>query len=169
MLSNSLINARYGPYRPHVLYMVDLAATFNGFVCMILADLNSEQRLEMSRMVLEMLDSWQVAPANQVILLGLPDNTKPRAMKKYRETVPLPNTGDINARIEHLAGIADALFTSYPRNSRMAGYWLNQPQPRLGGRIPLEMMLEEGMEGLVAVRAHVDCAWDWHQDEKGGD
>lgn len=134
---------------------------------MTLADLNPDQRLEMSRMVLEMLESWQVAPAYQVILLGLPDNTKPRAMKKYGDTVALPNTEEINARIEHLAGIADALFTSYPRNAHMAGFWLNQPQPRLNGRIPLQMMLEEGLEGLIAVRAHVDCAWDWHQDEKG--
>lgn len=134
---------------------------------MTLDDLNPEDRMELSRMVLEMLDSWQVSPGHQVILLGLPDNTKPRAMKKYRETEPLPNTDEINTRIEHLAGIADALFTSYPRNSRMAGYWLNQPQPRLNGKVPLEIMLEEGMEGLIAVRAHVDCAWDWHQDQKG--
>ena len=146
--------------------MVVLRPLFQWVRIMTLADLNPEDRLEMSRMVLEMLDSWSVSPAQQVFLLGLPDNTKPRAMKKYRESTPLPNTDEINTRIDHLVGISDALFTSYPRNSRMAGYWVNQVQPRLGGRIPLAIMLEDGLEGLVAVRAYVDCAWDWHQDSK---
>ncbi|MBE9516046.1 MAG: DUF2384 domain-containing protein [Proteobacteria bacterium] len=133
---------------------------------MTLADLNTKDRQEMSAMVLEMLDSWSVSAAQQVFLLGLPENTKPRAMKKYRETAPLPDTEDTNIRIEHLVGIAEALHTSYPRNSQMAGFWVNQAQPRLGGRIPLAMMLEDGLEGLIAVRSHVDCSWDWHRDSK---
>jgi len=27
----------------------------------------------------------------------------------------------------------------------------------------LVTMVEDGLRGLLAVRAHVDCAWDWHE------
>ncbi|MDH5633967.1 MAG: hypothetical protein OEZ10_13390 [Gammaproteobacteria bacterium] len=136
---------------------------------MQIASLSPEERLQLGQIVLDMLDSWAISPAQQIVLLDLPPKTKPRAMKQYHDATPLPESDSTNERIEHLLGIADALRTSYPRNSQMAGFWIGQVQPRLGGRIPLEMMLQDGLEGMIAVRAHVDCAWDWHRDQEGAD
>jgi len=120
-------------------------------------------RLELSRTVLELLEDWG-ADARQVIsLLGLPPETKPRALKRYREHTPLPDSNETNERIEHLIGIADALRTSYPLNRAAGSLWMHRANPWFENRAPLEMMVEEGLSGVLAARAHVDCAWDWHE------
>jgi hypothetical protein len=120
-----------------------------------------EQRLELTRLILSVLDDWNVRAADQITLLGLPDDTKPRAMKRYGDTHALPDEPEINQRIEHLAGIADALRTSYPRNPAMGRFWLNRSCNWFDGRTPLRIMLEGGLDGVIAVRCHLDCAFDW--------
>ncbi|HLO27512.1 MAG TPA: antitoxin Xre/MbcA/ParS toxin-binding domain-containing protein, partial [Anaerolineales bacterium] len=62
-------------------------------------------------------------------------------------------------RIEHLVGIADALRTSYPRNAYMASIWMNRINHRFDNRTPLAAMLEDGLNGIIAVRTHLDCAY----------
>lgn len=120
-----------------------------------------EYRLELSRLICALLESWSVPPGDQVRLLALPSETKPRAMRRYREDTPLPDHPDVSERVEHLVGIADALRTSYPRNIHMSNTWMNTRNQRFGNRTPLAAMLEDGLDGIVAVRMHLDCAWDW--------
>lgn len=120
-----------------------------------------EYRLELSRLIMALLESWSVPPGDQIRLLALPVETKPRNMRRYREDTPLPDEPQVRERIEHLVGIADALRTSYPRNIHMASTWMNSKNPRFGNRKPLQVMLEDGLDGIVAVRMHLDCAWDW--------
>lgn len=123
--------------------------------------LTQEERLEITRIVMEILEGWNIRPADQVRLLALPQNTKPRAMKRYHGDVPLPDEPAIWKRVEHLAGIADALRTTYPRNARMGEVWMNRPNNWFDGRTPLATMVEDGLDGVVAVRARLDCAFDW--------
>lgn len=125
-----------------------------------------EDRIEISNMMMEILADWGVSNADQINLLALPADTKPRAMKKYQEGTPLPDELQVWERIEHFAGINDALRTSYPRNAKMGSIWLNTVNSRFADRSPLACMLEEGLNGVVAVRVHLDCAYDWHEDEK---
>jgi hypothetical protein len=33
---------------------------------------------------------------------------------------------------------------------------------RFDNRTPLVAMLEDGLDGIMAVRMHLDCAYDWH-------
>jgi hypothetical protein len=124
--------------------------------------MNSE-RLELSRSILAHLDDWG-ADARQIIaLLALPGTTKPRMLNRYREGAPLPEGAEIDERIGHLLGIAEALRTSFPLNRAAAGLWMKRVNPRFENRSPLEAMVDDGLNGLLAVRAHVDCAWDWHE------
>lgn len=125
-----------------------------------------EDRIEISNMMMEILADWGVSNADQINLLALPADTKPRAMKKYQEGTPLPDESQVWERIEHFAGINDALRTSYPRNAKMGSIWLNTVNSRFADRSPLACMLEEGLNGVVAVRVHLDCAYDWHEDQK---
>jgi hypothetical protein len=120
-----------------------------------------EQRLELTRLILSVLDDWNVRAADQIALLGLPEDTKPRAMKRYGDSEALPDEPQINERIEHLAGIADALRTSYPRNPAMGRFWINRACDWFDGQTPLKAMLEGGLDGVIAVRCHLDCAFDW--------
>lgn len=128
--------------------------------------LSVEDRLEFTRLIMALLDSWRIRAADQITLLGLPEKTKPRAMKRYHEDTPLPDEQEINERLEHLVGISDALRTTFPRNGEMPGFWMHKKNDRFEDRKPLDVMLQDGLEGIVRIRAHLDCAWDWHQDSQ---
>ncbi|GMR19794.1 MAG: hypothetical protein BMS9Abin36_0389 [Gammaproteobacteria bacterium] len=127
--------------------------------------LSPRERKALTRVIMELLEDWKVKAKDQVSLLALPEGTKPRALKKYHKDEPLPDMEEVNERLSHLLGIADALHTSYPRNAMMGAYWLSLPNDRFSGRMPITVMLEDGLEGIIAVRAHLDCAWDWYRDE----
>lgn len=124
--------------------------------------LNPEQKIDFTRSVIEMLDEWGLQDSEQVALLGLPDSTRSRQIRKYRIDTPFPEEEAVMERVEHLMGIADALRTSYPTNAMGGSMWMNRRNSRFQNRTPLRAMLEDGMRGIVAVRIHLDCAYDWH-------
>jgi Antitoxin Xre/MbcA/ParS C-terminal toxin-binding domain len=45
-------------------------------------------------------------------------------------------------------------------------HWLKRRNRRFGNRRPLEIMLEDGINGVLAIRTHLDCAYDWHRDDQ---
>ena len=47
----------------------------------------------------------------------------------------------------------------------MAKKWLQTPHRRFNKRTPIEIMLDEGLGGLIAVRADLDCAYAWSLTE----
>ena len=130
--------------------------------------LSLEDRIELTRAIVHILDDWGLSAAQQIALLALPENTRPGAFRQFRQNTPLPMDEAVLERIEHVIGIADALRTSYPHNARMAGIWLNRVNHRFDNRTPLAAMLEDGLAGLLAVRVHLDCAYDWHISGSGG-
>lgn len=121
-------------------------------------------RIAITQAVITLLDEWQIGANDQITLLSFTDKIKPRQLRHYHEGIPFPESRELDIRIDHLAGIADALRTTYPRNSQMAKFWLNQKNRKFHNRSPLVVMLEEGMDGIEMIRAHLDCAWDWHMD-----
>jgi hypothetical protein len=123
--------------------------------------LSPEQKIDLTRSLIEMMDDWGLQDREQVALLGLPDDTRTRQIRKYRNDTPLPEDEFVMERVEHLMGIADALRTSYPTNAMGGSMWLNRRNTRFQDRTPLQAMLEDGMRGIVAVRIHLDCAYDW--------
>ena len=125
------------------------------------------ERIELTRAIVMLLDDWGIKPADQITLLALPRDTRPRTMRSYREHIPFPDDPSIYERIKHLIGIADALRTSYPLNARMGASWMSQANYRFEERTPLVVMLEDGLMGLIAVRVHLDCAFDWREDDAG--
>jgi len=127
-----------------------------------LRTLSDEERVALSRTIVELLNRWGVQSEDQVTLLGLPADTKPRALRRYYENTPLPNSPEINERIDHLLGIADALRTSNPCSATADVIWLHAINHRFDNRTPLDAMIRDGLGGLLAVRTHLDCAYDWH-------
>ena len=128
--------------------------------------LSQEEKIQLTRMVMSMLDDWGVASNSEKhSLLGLPPSVRARHMTRYYDNEAFPDDNQVIERIEHLLGIADALRTSFPLNGHMAGFWLNQKNNRFENKTPLAYMLEAGLEGVIAVRAHLDCAWDWSRDK----
>lgn len=125
--------------------------------------LSHDECLELSRTIVALLDDWGAGPAQQIALLALPADTKPRALRRYCENTPLPDAGPVWERVEHLFGIAEALRTSYPHSVNGGRLWLHQPHRLFDHRSPLNAMIEDGLSGVLAVRAYLDCAWDWNQ------
>lgn len=123
--------------------------------------LNPEERAALARGIMSILDKWGLSASDQVRLLNLPDKTPTRMLRRYRDDTPLPNTREVNERVEHIIGIADALRTSYPHNPSMGLVWMKQKNKRFQRRAPVSVMVEDGLDGIVAIRSHLDCAFDW--------
>ncbi len=121
-----------------------------------------EHRIQLAQAILWMLDDWGLDGEQIIELLQLPENTRTRHLQRYRMgREPLPDTPETNKRVEHLVGIADALRTTFPRNDQMRTLWLHSPHRRFNKRPPLQVIVEEGLEGLIAVRAELDCVFQW--------
>ena len=131
-----------------------------------MAELTQEDRVALGRMVTNMLDEWGIKASDQVNILALPDGTPSRMLRRYQDDTPLPNDPDVLKRVEHLMGIADALRTTFPRNARIGLLWLKQPCKRLRRRRPLDIMVEDGLSGLITVRTHLDCSFAWQESER---
>lgn len=123
--------------------------------------LNQEERAALARGIMSILDKWGLSAGDQVRLLNLPDKTPTRMLRRYRDDTPLPDTREVNERVEHIIGIADALRTSYPHNPSMGLVWMKQKNKRFKRRAPVIVMVEDGLDGIVAVRSHLDCSFDW--------
>jgi uncharacterized protein (DUF2384 family) len=99
-------------------------------------------------------------------ILALPQGTPTRMLRRYHEDTPLPDEPAVMQRVEHLLGIADALRTTFPRNSNIGLMWLKQPCKRLRRRRPMDIMIEDGLSGLITVRTHLDCSFAWRESER---
>jgi len=116
-------------------------------------------------LVFEMLDDWGTTSEQKMELLNLKQFAKIRNLSRYRRGEALPAEGEIWQRVEHLLGIADALRTMNPHNAKIGGIWINKTHRRFENRTPLQTMLEDGLQGILYVRCHVDCSFDWQQDQ----
>lgn len=131
-----------------------------------MTEINEETRIELARLIMTLLDNWGLSNAEKHSILSFPDSSRARSMRQYYNGKPLPDHPDVLQRVEHLVGIADALRTSYPLNERMPAFWLNKSNKLFGNRTPLDCMLQDGLDGIVAVRVHLDCAYDWEISDK---
>jgi hypothetical protein len=125
------------------------------------SSLSEEERLALTRHVMHILDSWRIPGEAQVRLLALPADTKPRHLDRYRKDTVFPDAPELWLRVEHLLGIAEALYTTFPHDTRMGAVWMQRKVRRFRERTPLSLMLEDGMNGIISVRTHLDCTYDW--------
>jgi len=128
--------------------------------------LTSEDRINLGRMVINILDEWDIRGSDQVAMLALPEGMPARKLQRYQDGTPLPDDPAVLTRVEHLLGIADALRTTFPRNASIGLLWLKQPCKRLRKRRPIEIMVEDGLNGLITVRTHLDCSFAWRESER---
>ncbi len=123
--------------------------------------LEYEERVHLARILMDLLDEWGIEPQQRIVLLGLPDDTRPRALGRYRSGEPLPENDELTVRAKHLLDIRSALHAAFPMSEAMAKYWVTTSSPQFDGMTPLDVMLKEGVGGMDRVRAHLhaDDAW----------
>lgn len=125
--------------------------------------ISAEERLQLTSVIIIMLDDWGVSDSDKLDMLAMPEGTRSRVIRAMREGLKaLPESSETNERIEHMLGIADALRTSYPLNEAAGAMWMARTNNRFQDRAPVSAMIEDGLNGIMAVRAHLDCSWDWH-------
>lgn len=124
-----------------------------------------QKRIAMTLKVMQILHDWGLSASQQSNLLAMPAGTRSRHMHQYKEGVPFPEDEQLDIRAEHVIGISDALRTSYPRNVEMGAFWMKRKNKLFGERSPVACLLEDGLQGLLSVRTHLDCAYGWHLDE----
>jgi len=135
-------------------------------VALLESNMSLDDRVQLARVIMNILDTWGVDAEGKIFLLGLPEDTRTRHLSKFYHDTPLPDDPEVAERIDHVLGIARALRTSYPANPKMATFWLNTRNKKFQNRTPLDAMLQDGLQGMMAVRVHLDCAWDWDREDE---
>ena len=122
--------------------------------------LSEDDRRALAGVLMQVFEQWGISSENQLALMGYPDGTASRELRRLRQGSAFPQDADQLHRAEQLLAIQDCLRTAYPRNRNMASYWLNQPNRHFNKRAPMAVMLE-GVDGLREVRVHLDCTQNW--------
>ena len=68
---------------------------------------------------------------------------------------PMRDNRDLLERAGHLLGIHKSLRMLFPHDLDLAHRWMTQPNRQLGAR-PVDLVIEHGFEGLLAVRRYLD-------------
>ena len=124
-------------------------------------NLTEEQRLELTRGIIRMLDQFGLDAEEQIRVLGFPAGTKTRTLRQYRNNVPFPDDPEIQERVSILLHINDALRTTYPTNPQMALFWIRKKNRHLDNATPVEVMSRGGRNDLIDVLSQLDCIVNW--------
>ena len=117
---------------------------------------------DISRAVVNLLESWELNTQDMQNMLCLPENYRARKFNQLREGRELlPDDEKVLRRAGFLLRISDALRTTYPLNPEMAGRWIRMRHRRFRQKTPLDMILKEGETGLIAVLSELDCTFSW--------
>ena len=113
-----------------------------------------EARGRLAAMVTRLLEHWNLTATEQAEVLGLSAGSR-STLGRYRSGEPLASNRDLRDRAGHLLGIHKSLRLLFPHDRDLAYRWMTQPNRRLGER-PVDLILEHGFEGLLAVRRYLD-------------
>jgi transcriptional regulator with XRE-family HTH domain len=113
-----------------------------------------DSRARLARMVVSLLDHWNLSPNDQAVLLGLSTQSR-STIARYRRGEPFADSADLLARAGHLLGIHKALRILFPHDRELAYQWVSTPNRRFG-TTPLDVMKRHGYEGILAVRRYLD-------------
>ncbi|BAP88301.1 putative uncharacterized protein [Burkholderiales bacterium GJ-E10] len=120
-----------------------------------LVDLRSRQsRARLAEMVTKLFDHWQLTAAEQAEALGLSAGSR-STLARYRAGEPLADNRDLLDRAGHLLGIHKSLRVLFPHDRDLAYRWMTQSNRRMGVR-PIDLIINRGFEGLLAVRRYLD-------------
>ena len=109
--------------------------------------ITEQESQAMLRAVLNLLDKWQVATPEKLVLLGSPSE---RTFQRWRkgEVGPLPV--DTVYRLGDLLGIHKALRYMFTDIERAYG-WIKRPNEVFGGKPALDVMLQGAPSDISSV------------------
>ena len=114
---------------------------------------------------LSLLQEWGANLSSTASILGFPDSTRSRQIRKHYEGLALPDNDVILSRAKIVVLIGDALRTTYPSSQQMRTMWMNAPHKRFSGMSPLQRIGQGDDSALEAVLVLVDCAYGWQLNQ----
>lgn len=114
-------------------------------------------RSALAKMVMQLLDHWDLPTEDQLALLGLAPTNR-SALGRYRHGDPIGVGVDQYARVGHLLGIHKNLRILFPRNKEQLYSWMKAKNKAFENRTPVELVKEFGFTGLLMVRSYLDRA-----------
>jgi len=122
---------------------------------------DNENNSEIARTILSIFQSWGISPADQIKLLGLPSGSRSRVLTKYRNGFPLPDNEECTMRVAYLFAIQNAVSSLFPHNAKAADYWITTQFDYFVNHTPLEIILNEGVDGMKRVLNYLNGIEDW--------
>ena len=117
----------------------------------------SEDRGALARMVMKLLEHWQLSTEDQAALLGLAASSR-AALGRYRRGEAIGTSRDQLERVGHLLGIHKSLRLLFPQNPDLAYRWMTTRNRAFDNRTPVEVIKDQGFAGLLIVRGYLDRA-----------
>jgi hypothetical protein len=111
----------------------------------------------LARMVMTLLDHWQLSTEDQAALLGLATSNR-AALTRYRKGEAIGTSRDQYERVGHLLGIHKNLRLMFPKNRDLAYRWMSTRNKAFENLTPVEVIREWGFAGLLMVRSYLDRA-----------
>ena len=119
--------------------------------------IDSTDRGALARMVMKLLEHWQLSTEDQAALLGLATSNR-AALGRYRRGEAIGGGRDQLERVGHLLGIHKSLRLLFPQNLDLAYRWVTTRNRAFDNRTPVDVIKEHGFAGLLMVRGYLDRA-----------
>lgn len=117
----------------------------------------AEDRGALARMVMKLLEHWELSTEDQAAVLGLATGNR-AALGRYRRGEAIGSSRDQLERVGHLLGIHKSLRLLFPQNSDLAYRWMTVRNRAFDQRTPVEVIKDQGFAGLLIVRGYLDRA-----------
>lgn len=117
----------------------------------------SQDRGALARMVMHLLDHWDLSTEDQAALLGIAATNR-AALTRYRKGEPIGTSRDQYERVGHLLGIHKNLRLLFPQNRDLAYRWMTARNKAFDNLTPVDVVKEWGFAGLLMVRGYLDRA-----------
>lgn len=117
----------------------------------------SEDRGALAKMVMTLLEHWELSTEDQAALLGVAVSNR-AALARYRKGEPIGTSRDQFERVGHLLGIHKNLRLLFPHNRDLAYRWMSTRNKAFDNLTPVDVIKEWGFAGLLMVRSYLDRA-----------
>jgi hypothetical protein len=117
----------------------------------------SQDRGALAKMVMALMDHWQLSTEDQAALLGIAASNR-AALTRYRKGEPIGTSRDQYERVGHLLGIHKNLRLLFPQNRDLAYRWMSTRNKAFDNLAPVEVVSQWGFAGLLMVRSYLDRA-----------
>ena len=105
-------------------------------------------------MVRRLFTHWQLSSAEQADLLGLGSMSRDEVSRLLEGDAACAGP-EVEVRVGHLLEIHRLVRLLVPQNRGLADLWMCAPNQRFGDLKPVDVVREQGVEGLLLVRSYL--------------